>query len=83
MSHTKPASTPHHLNLVFTSPSFHPSREWLPANVAVHDAQAYSQALHTENTVLYWYEFLIWPSQHCLHVTHKHIPQKVRTLHSP
>lgn len=43
--------------------------------------QAYSQALHTENTALYWYEFLIRSLQHCLHVTHKNIPQKDRTLH--
>lgn len=83
VSHTKPASTPHHLNLVFTTLCLDETNEWLPANVAVHDASAYSQALRTENTALYWYEFLICSSQHCLHVTHKNISQKVRSLHFP
>lgn len=83
VSHTKPVSTPCHLNLVFTTLCLDEMSELLPANVALHDTQAYSQALRTENTALYWYEFLICSSQHCLYVTQKNIPQKVRTLHFP
>ena len=45
VSHTKPASTPRHLNLVFTTLCLDEMNELLPANVALHDAQAYSQAL--------------------------------------
>lgn len=81
VSHSKPASTPRHLNLVFATLCLDETNYLLYTNVAVHDTQAYSQALCTENTALYWYEFLICSLQHCLHVTHKNIPQKDRTLH--
>lgn len=77
VSHTKPASTPCNLNLVFTTFCLDKMKELLPANVAVHDAQAYSQVLCAENTALYWYEFLICSSQHCLPVTHKIFPRKL------
>lgn len=77
VSHNKPAFTPHYLNLLCLDETNY----LLHTNVAVHDTQAYSQVLCTENTALHWYEFLICSLQHCLHVTHKNIPQKDRTLH--